>query len=205
MPRKVKEVLTVVDADAPWQEEEATEPEVTATPDSKAVNDVTATPDSKAVKSEEVESPPPAAVGARSAAAEQETHVGFIPEVPWQEVVPKRRGGRQKSEQTVDLKAKTRCEACGRQMCSYTEVQAQVPETNPGERCGTSARTSRAGAPRAPTDLHPAGPAHGESATPAEAPRGEPRRTHPAIRWCLSKEQCHRSSDASPIVSERAA
>ena len=108
MPRNVKEVLTVVDADAPWQAEEANEPEVTATPDSKAV------------KSEEVESPPPAAVGARSAAAEQETHVGFIPEVPWQEVVPKRRGGRQKSEQTVDLKAKTQCEACGRQMCFHT-------------------------------------------------------------------------------------
>ena len=35
-------------------------------------------------------------------------------------MVPKRRGGRPKGKDTVDLKAKTRCEGCGRQMCFHT-------------------------------------------------------------------------------------
>ena len=43
-----------------------------------------------------------------------------LPEEPWEEVVPKRRGGRPKCKDTVDLKAKTRCEGCGRQMCFHT-------------------------------------------------------------------------------------
>ena len=43
-----------------------------------------------------------------------------LPEEPWEEVVPKRRGGRPKGKDTVDLKAKTRCEGCGRQMCFHT-------------------------------------------------------------------------------------
>ena len=49
------------------------------------------------------------------------TLVDFAPpEEPWEEVVPKRRGGRPKGKATVDLKAKTMCEGCGRQMCFHT-------------------------------------------------------------------------------------
>ena len=49
------------------------------------------------------------------------TLVDFAPpEEPWEEVVPKRRGGRPKGKDAVDLKAKTRCEGCGRQMCFHT-------------------------------------------------------------------------------------
>ena len=109
MPRKVKEVLTVVDADVPPHEEE----------EAPIALGVTATPDSKVSEETAVDVSAPM-VDAPMADAPQETLAGFIPEVPWQEVVPKRRGGRPKGRATVDLKAKTRCEGCGRQMCFHT-------------------------------------------------------------------------------------
>jgi hypothetical protein len=102
MPRKVKEVLTVVDADVPPHEEE----------EAPVALEVPVVPE--AVKPEEETAPQP------EEEKEKETLAGFIPEVPWQEVVPKRRGGRPQSKATVDLKAKTRCEGCGRQMCFHT-------------------------------------------------------------------------------------
>jgi hypothetical protein len=102
MPRKVKEVLTVVDADVPPHEEE----------EAPIALGVAATPDSNVSEETVVDAP--------TVDAPPETLAGFIPEVPWEEVVPKRRGGRPKGRATVDLKAKTMCEGCGRQMCFHT-------------------------------------------------------------------------------------
>ena len=102
MPRNVKEVLTVVDADVPPHEEE----------EAPVALEVPVVPE--AVEPGEETAPQP------EEEKEKETLAGFIPEVPWQEVVPKRRGGRPKGKATVDLKAKTRCEGCGRQMCFHT-------------------------------------------------------------------------------------
>ena len=120
MPRKVKEVLTVVDADVPPHEEEeapvALEVPVVLEDGAKrrAFGDGAPCRAACAVEPGEETSPQP------EEEKEKETLAGFIPEVPWQEVVPKRRGGRPKSKATVDLKAKTRCEGCGRQMCFHT-------------------------------------------------------------------------------------
>ena len=126
MPRKVKEELTVVYADEDAAElpsfaEAAVSAEAeTATlseagPQSCRASEATAEATSEATLAEFVE-------GAGSS----------IPEIPWQEVIPKRRGGRQKSGQPVDLKAKTRCEGCGRQMCFHTlKFKHKCPNKTP--------------------------------------------------------------------------
>ena len=112
MPRKVKEELTVVYADE----------------------------DVEAAVSAEAETATLSEAGQQSCLAEG---VGSsIPEIPWQEVIPKRRGGRQKSEQTVDLKAKTRCEGCGRQMCFHT-LKLRRMSGSPKNRRGSAMRRQR--------------------------------------------------------------
>lgn len=105
MPRKVKEEVMKVDAEVEEdgrqpEEQEGVNDEATeeATADTAPVAKPRVLPDSSTV-----------------------TLVDFaLPEEPWEEVVPKRRGGRPKGKDTVDLKAKTRCEGCGRQMCFHT-------------------------------------------------------------------------------------
>ena len=97
MPRKVKEEVMKVDAEV---EEDERQPEEKEEANEEATEEATAVklPDSSTV-----------------------TLVDFAPpEEPWQEVAPKRRGGRPKGKATVDLKAKTMCEGCGRQMCFHT-------------------------------------------------------------------------------------
>ena len=105
MPRKVKEEVMKVDAEVEEDERQPEEQEEVndeateeATADTAPVAKPRVLPDSSTV-----------------------TLVDFaLPEEPWEEVAPKRRGGRPKGKDTVDLKAKTRCEGCGRQMCFHT-------------------------------------------------------------------------------------
>ena len=105
MPRRVKEVVMKVDAEV---EEDERQPEEQEGVNDEATEEATA--DTAPVAK-------PRVLPDSSTC----TLVDFAPpEEPWEEVVPKRRGGRPKGKETLDLKAKTRCEGCGRQMCFHT-------------------------------------------------------------------------------------
>ena len=106
MPRKVKEEVMKVDAEV---EEEERQPEEREEANEEATEEATAV--KMALRAAPQALPDSSTV----------TLVDFaLPEEPWEEVAPKRRGGRPKGKDTVDLKAKTRCEGCGRQMCFHT-------------------------------------------------------------------------------------